>query len=119
MTGRERVLATIRGEEVDRAPVYHLQFSGDTASIILGRPEVHIGGEHLQWLEIQALWKGPDAHALFEARCEKDAVDVAVACGHDMLRLRYWRWPQDHRPVESGPDHPHREPAAVHVTSIE
>ena len=100
MTGRERLLATIRGEPVDRVPVYHLQFSGHAASVILGRDDVCIGGEHNQWLEINALWEGEQAHSEFESRCEEDAVAVARACGHDLLRLTYWRWPKDEKPVK-------------------
>jgi hypothetical protein len=100
VTPRERLLAAIRGDRVERVPVHHLQFSGHAASVILGRPDVHVGGEHLQWLEINALWAGAEAHAAFEHACERDAVDLAEACGHELLRLTYWRWPRDHRPVE-------------------
>ena len=92
MTSKERVLATIRGEAVDKAPVYHLQFSGHAASVILGRENVCIGGEHNQWLEMNAMWQGEDAHREFDARCEADAVAVTKACGMDMLRLGYWHW---------------------------
>lgn len=92
MTSRERILATIRGEPVDKIPVYHLQFSGHAASVILGRPDVCIGGGHNQWLEINARWNGPDAHEEFVAQCEEDAVAVTRACGMDLLRLDYWRW---------------------------
>ena len=92
MTSKERVLATIRGEPVDRIPVYHLQFSGHAASVILGRPDVCIGGAHNQWLEMNALWRGDEAHREFVERCESDAVAITKACGMDMLRLDYWRW---------------------------
>ena len=37
------------------------------------------------------MWEGEDAHREFDARCEEDAVAVAKACGHDVLRLGYWR----------------------------
>ena len=92
MTSRERVLATIRGEPVDKVPVYHLQFSGHAASVILGREDVCIGGEHNQWLEMNALWRGEEAHHEFDAKCETDAVAITEACGMDILRLGYWRW---------------------------
>lgn len=92
MTSKERILATIRGEPVDRIPVYHLQFSGHAASVILGREDVCIGGEHNQWLEMNAMWEGEDAHREFEAKCEADAVAITRACGMDLLRLGYWRW---------------------------
>jgi hypothetical protein len=98
------MMATIEGRSVDRVPVHHLQFSGHAARVILGR-EAYVGGAFLQWKEIQALWAGPDAHAEFKARCETDAVDVACACGHDLLRLRYWRWPKDQKPVRRIDEH--------------
>ena len=98
MTGRERILALFEGRRPDRVPVHHLQFSGHAARVILGR-EACVGGAHVQWLELQALWQGADEHRAFEAQCEADAVAIAEACGHDMLRLRYWRWPREIAPV--------------------
>jgi hypothetical protein len=92
VTSKERILATIRGERADKIPVYHLQFSGHACSVILGRPDVCVGGAHNQWLEMNALWAGPDAHAEFAARTETDALAVTEACGMDLLRLDYWRW---------------------------
>jgi len=96
---KERVIATVRGESVDKLPVHHIQFSGYAASVILGR-EVYVGGGFLQWREIQALWKGKEAHQAFVRRCEADAVALAEACGHDILRLDYWRWPKEQKPVK-------------------
>lgn len=92
MTQKERVLATIRGESVDKIPVHHLQFAGHVASVILGREDVCVGGEHLQRLEMNALWEGEEAHRAFLEKSEADAVAIADACGHDILRLQYWRW---------------------------
>jgi len=94
VTPRQRILATIRGEPVDKVAIYHVQFSGHAASVILGRPDVCIGGAHNQWLEMNSLWEGADAHAEFVARCESDAFAITEACGMDMLRLDYWRWRQ-------------------------
>lgn len=91
MTGKERILATMAGEPVDRIPVHHLTFSADAAAAILGRP-AYVGGAVMQWWEMQAMWEGPDAHAEYLARCREDAIAIAEACGHDMLRLQYWRW---------------------------
>lgn len=91
MTSKERVLATIRGERVDRIPVHHLQFSGDAAHKIVGR-ECLVGGAFLQWKAMHALWNGPDAYAEYRQRCEEDALAVARACGHDIVRLQYWAW---------------------------
>jgi uroporphyrinogen-III decarboxylase len=92
MTSKQRVLATIRGESVDKVPVYHLQFSGHACSVILGRDDVCVGGAHNQWMEMRALWEDKDASAEHDARCEADAVAITEACGMDLLRLRYWRW---------------------------
>ncbi len=90
MTGRERVLATLEGRFSDRVPVMHGSFSSRIASHILGRP-AYVGGGMQQWREATALWNGPDAHAEFLARSIRDAVDIALACGHDMIRPSYWR----------------------------
>ena len=56
-TSRERVLAAFEFELVDMVPVYHVGFSGDAASKILGR-EVFVGGGIQQWREAKALWEG-------------------------------------------------------------
>ncbi|MBN1670840.1 MAG: hypothetical protein JXR37_07400 [Kiritimatiellae bacterium] len=104
MTSKERVLATIARQPTDRIPVYHIQFSGQVAAAILGRA-AYVGGAHLQWREIEALWNGADAHAEFEARCEADAVAIAGACDHDILRLQYWRWPVAQKPTRKIDDY--------------
>jgi len=92
VNSKQRFLATVRGERADKIPVYHLQFSGHAASVILGREEVCVGGAHNLWLEMNALWRGEDAHAEYGARCETDAMAITEACGMDLLRLGYWRW---------------------------
>lgn len=91
MKPRERILATFEGRSTDRVPVHHIGFSGYAASVILGR-EAYVGGQIQQWREMKALWEGPEAHREFLERSERDAVDVALACGHDIIRLQYWRW---------------------------
>lgn len=91
MLPRERVLATFEGEATDKIPVYHVGFSGYAASVILGR-EAYVGGAIQQWREMKALWEGHDAHREFLEKSERDAVDVALACEHDIIRLRYWGW---------------------------
>ena len=91
MTSRERVLTTFERKPTDKIPVHHIGFSGYAASVILGR-EAYVGGAIQQWREMKALWDGPDAHKEFSERSEKDAVDVALAADHDILRLQYWRW---------------------------
>ncbi|HHW11155.1 MAG TPA: hypothetical protein GXX29_14430 [Firmicutes bacterium] len=98
LTPKERVLRCINGQPVDKIPVHHIQFSAHAAKAIMGR-EVLVGGAYLQWKEMEALWRGPEAHAEFEARCEEDAVALAKACGHDILRLSYWRWPKHKKPL--------------------
>ena len=98
MTSKKRVLSTIRGRPVDKIPVHHIQFSGHAGSVVLGR-EALVGGQFLQWKEMHALWNGPDAHKEFDERCTEDAVAIAEACGHDILRLSYWRWPKNDPPV--------------------
>ncbi len=92
MKPRERVLATVRNEPVDRIPVCHLNFSGYAAEVILGKKDVWVGGEHSQWVAMKKLWEGDDAYREWEETREKDVVALQEACGHDMLRLRYWPW---------------------------
>ena len=62
MTGKERILATMAGQPVDRVPVHHLTFSADAAAAILGR-RAYVGGVVMQWWEMQARWEGPGTHA--------------------------------------------------------
>jgi hypothetical protein len=91
MTCKQRALACIAAGRTDRIPVHHLQFSGHAARVILGR-ECYVGGAWLQWRAINALWNDPDSYPAFRRRCEQDAVAIARACGHDILRLQYWGW---------------------------
>ena len=89
MTHKERVLAAINNQPVDKIPVHHIQFSMYAARTILGRP-ANVGGAALRWKELNAIWEGREDG--FDEQCEKDALAVAEACGHDILRLLYWRW---------------------------
>jgi hypothetical protein len=91
-------MATIEGRPADRIPVHHIQFSVQAASAILGR-DAYVGGAGLQWKKIRALSEGADSVAEFEERARTDAVAIARACGHDILRLRYWDWPNDESPI--------------------
>ena len=97
MTGKERIQAVLDGGEPDRAPVMHISFSSRIASEILRR-DAHVGGGMQQWREAAALWNGPDAHVEFLRRTREDAFDIAVACGHDMVRPSYWR--RNEKPAE-------------------
>jgi hypothetical protein len=91
MNSLERCLAAFEHRKTDKIPVHHIQFSGHAAHVILGR-KACVGGAFNQFEEMQALWAGPDAHAAFVKQAEEDAVAIAKACGHDLLRLNYWRW---------------------------
>lgn len=90
MTGKERVQAVLDGGKPDRVPVMHISFSSRVASEILGK-EAYVGGGIQQWREGAALWSGPDAHAEFIERSINDAIEISLACGHDMIRPYYWR----------------------------
>jgi len=92
MTGRERIQALMQGAPLDRVPVMHISISSRIASEVLGR-EAYVGGGMQTWREACALWEGPDAHAAFLERSIQDAIDVALAFGHDMIRPYYWRMP--------------------------
>ena len=91
MKSKERVNAVLAGEKPDKTPIMHTSFSSRVASAILGRPDAHVGGGIQQWHEAAALWNGPDAHAEFIERSFRDAVDVALACNHDVIRPYHWR----------------------------
>lgn len=91
MTSRERVEAVLDGRTPDRPPVMHVTFSSRVASEILGR-KAHVGGAIQRWRESVAIWEGPDAHEAFVQRCINDAIDIAEAFGHDMIRPGYWRY---------------------------
>lgn len=92
MLPKERVRATFDGRPVDRIAVAHLGFASECASVILGR-EAYVGGGAQQWREACALWQGEDAHREFLERSRRDAFDLAVATGQDIVRMEYWRMP--------------------------
>lgn len=91
MNARERVEAAFQGQETDKVPVYHIGFSSDIASALLGR-EAFVGGGIQQWREAKALWQGEDAHQEYLERSFRDAVDIADLCEHDIVRPEYWRY---------------------------
>ncbi len=91
MTRRERVLAAFEGRMYDRVPVFHAGISSQVASALLGRPQAHVGGGYVQWLESVARWNGPDAHAEFLERCFQDAIAVCEFFDQDLVREGYWR----------------------------
>jgi len=43
MSPRERILRTFQNKATDKVPIYHVGFSSEAASIILGR-EAYVGG---------------------------------------------------------------------------
>jgi hypothetical protein len=93
MTPKERVAAAFAGLATDIVPVHHIGLSSDVASKLLGR-EAYVGGGIQQWREARALWLGPDAHAEYLERSFRDAIDVSVLLGNDIIRASYWRFPR-------------------------
>ena len=91
MDSRERVLAAFQQRRTDNVPVYHVGFSSEVASALLGR-EVYVGGGVQQWREAVAWWNGAAAHDEFVERSLQDAIDIAMFCGHDIVRVNYWRY---------------------------
>lgn len=96
MNSKERVLAAFRKEPVDLVPIYHVGYSSEVASAILGR-EAYVGGGIQQWREAAAWWEGDEDHAAFCERSLQDAIDVALACQQDIVRVNYWRY--NHKPT--------------------
>jgi len=92
MLPKERVRAVFDRKPTDRVPVHHIGFCSQVASMVLGR-EAYVGGGIQQWREACALWQGEDAHREYLERSRRDAFELAVALGHDLVRMQYWRMP--------------------------
>jgi len=92
MLPRERVQAAFDHAPTDKVPIFHAGWSSAVASMVLGR-EAWVGGGIQQWREAVALWEGPDAHAEFLERSFRDAMELSIAAGQDMIRAEYWRYP--------------------------
>ena len=97
MNSVERVRALFEEKSPDVFPVHHIGFSSDAASHILGR-EAFVGGGIQRWREACALWEGEEAHKEFLKRSYEDAVELALKCGSDILRVSYWRF--ERRPTK-------------------
>jgi len=91
VNSRERVAAAFEHKATDKVGVMHLGFSSEVASALLGR-EAYVGGGIQQWREAVAWWNGDDAHAEFVERSLEDAIDIALYCEHDIVRVNYWRY---------------------------
>ncbi len=91
MNSRERIETAFQRQNPDKVPVHHIGFSSEIASALLGR-EAFVGGGIQQWREARALWQGKDAHQEFLERSFQDAIDIALLCEHDLIRVRYWRY---------------------------
>lgn len=111
MTPKERVHTVLEGKTPDKVPIHHIQISSRVASRLLGR-EAHVGGGINQWREATALWNGDDAHAEFVERARRDAIDIALALDHDLVRPGYWR--DDRKPVARIDDHTFRYESGAH-----
>lgn len=84
---KERIEKTFKKERTDKVPINHRGFSSKVASYILGR-EAFVGGGIQQWREAKSLWEG--WHDEYLTRSFKDAVDISLRTGQDMLRPQYW-----------------------------
>jgi len=100
-TSAERVAAAFAGGLADRPAIHHISFMSQTGTIVLGH-EAYVGGGVQRFREAAALWNGPDAHAEFIERSYRDAIDLALAVGNDMVRMTYWRYPR--KPCEKVDD---------------
>lgn len=89
MTGRERSLTAIAGGTVDRIPGYTPTVACDVASKLLGR-DVSTGSSRMWFRAAQALLKGPDAFAEFDAAVDHDLLELARFMKEDAIR-RGWR----------------------------
>lgn len=89
MTSRQKIEAAFKKRTPDKTPINHRGFSSRAASYILGK-EAFVGGGVQQWREAKSLWEG--WHDEYLERSSKDAIDIALLTGQDMLRASYWRY---------------------------
>ncbi len=80
MTDRQSFVSAFYGGATQQVPVYEQAFASDAASAILGR-EAFTGATMLHYQE--AVWavRGPEAHAEFIARVQRDVVDLNLTLG--------------------------------------
>lgn len=93
MNSFERVVNAFHGRKADKIPVFHIGFSSQVASRILGH-EAYIGGGIQQWREATALWNGSEAHREYLEQSYEDAFEIAKICDMDIVRTSYWRLAQ-------------------------
>ncbi|NQT53846.1 hypothetical protein HQ576_17450 [bacterium] len=98
MLPKERVAAIFEHRPTDQVPIYMGSFSSRVASAVLGRPNACVGGGVNQYYESLALWESDDAHAAFEERTFRDAMDLPEVLDLDYVRPAYWRLRE--RPAE-------------------
>ncbi len=91
MLPKERVAAIFEHRPTDRVPIYMGSISSRVASAVLGRPNACVGGGVNQYYESLALWESDDAHAAFEERTFRDAMDLPEVLRLDYVRPAYWR----------------------------
>ena len=90
MTGRERALAAINNQPVDRIPGYTPTVACDVASKILGR-EAFTGSPTLWYAQALAHCKGGSAFADLSAQIDEDLIAINRAMKMDILRYGYRR----------------------------
>ncbi len=95
MTGKERVMATFEGREVDRVPIYCAGLSSQIASHVLGR-EAFVGHGMQRYRESVARWEGWLEE--FEERTCRDVLEASETLDLDLVRPMYWRY--SHEPIE-------------------
>jgi len=71
--------------------MHSVGFSSEVASALLGR-EAYVGGGIQRWREVGALWAGGDAHQEFVERSYRDAIDIGLLFGNDIIRPTFWRY---------------------------
>lgn len=98
MLPKERVAAIFEHRPTDKVPIYMGSISSRVASAVLGRPNACVGGGVNQYYESLALWESDDAHAAFEERTFRDAMDLPEVLRLDYVRPAYWRLRE--RPAE-------------------
>ncbi|MGE4564982.1 MAG: uroporphyrinogen decarboxylase family protein [Victivallaceae bacterium] len=88
MSGRERALAAMNNQPVDRIAQYTPTVACDVASAILGRP-AFTGSPTLWYEQAKAHMRGGSAFAEFSAQIDEDLIALNRAMNMDVLRYGY------------------------------
>lgn len=86
MTGKERFLAAMKCQAVDRVPLFEQSVASSVASELLGRQAL-VGTTDLHHDQAEAMLRGPEEYQAFLDRVLRDNLAVAEALGHSAVSV--------------------------------